>query len=119
VAREFLEAKVDIARARSAALIVAGLDILVFVLSLCGVSVSDVDRWILVDIAVVLGLAYGIHRFSRVCAVLMCLYYLAAFILMLKSTGILGIIVRGVFFYWFARGAQAMFTYHKLKGRLQ
>lgn len=110
--RDFLEAKLDTKRAGYAALILAGLDIGLL---------PDADKagspewWILGDIAVVLGLAYGIYRFSRTCAVIMCIYYLAVFILMIHSTGITFLILRGIFLYYFARGAQATFEYHRLK----
>jgi hypothetical protein len=53
--RDLLEAKLDIKRATSAALIVAGLDILVGILRLCGIPISDVDHWILVTFQSCLG----------------------------------------------------------------
>ena len=67
------------------------------------------------DVVIVLALAYGIHRFSRSCALLMCVYYLALCIYAGSTTGLSAIIVRAVFLYYFGRGAQAMFTCHKLK----
>ncbi len=116
--RDLLEAKLDIRRATSAALIVAGLDLLLAVLNLCGVHLLGTDLWILLDVLIVAGLAYGIHHFSRACAVLMCVYFLALCILIYvggKKGSIGGIVGRAVFLYYFLRGAQAMFTYHKLK----
>jgi uncharacterized membrane protein YjgN (DUF898 family) len=118
-ARDLIEAKLDIKRATSAALIVAGLDLLLAILSLCGIRILGADLWILVDVIIVAGLAYGIHRFSRTCAVLMSIYYLALCVLLLRKTGIASIVFRAVFLYYFARGAQAMFTYHKLGKRIQ
>ena len=112
--RDFLEAKLDIKRAGYAALILAGLDI-VFGFLAPADETGRVEWWILGDIAIVLGLAYGIYRFSRTCAVIMCIYYLAVFILMIHSTGIPFLILRGIFLYYFARGAQATFEYHRLK----
>ena len=113
--RNLIEAKLDIKRATSAAVIVAGLDLILAILSLCGIQILGADLWILVDVVIVLALAYGIHRFSRTCAILMSIYYLAVCIYAGGKTGITGIISRGVFLYYFGRGAQAMFTYHKLK----
>ena len=113
--RNLIEAKLDIKRATSAAVIVAGLDLLLAILSLCGIQILGADLWILLDVVMVLGLAYGIRRFSRTCAILMCIYYLAVCIYAGRKTGITGIISRALFLYYFGRGAQAMFTYHKLK----
>jgi hypothetical protein len=115
--RDLIEAKLDIKRAMSAALIVAGLDLLLAVLSLFGIQILGTDLWILLDVVIVAGLAYGIHRFSRTCAILMCIYYLALCIFLAGKTGISSIVVRAIFLYYFGRGAQAMFTYHKLNRR--
>ena len=114
---DWIEAKLDIKRATSAAVIVAGLDLLLAILSLCGIQILGADLWILVDVVIVLALAYGIHRFSRTCAILMVTYYLAVCIYAGGKSGISGIISRAVFLYYFGRGAQAMFTYHKLKNQ--
>jgi len=114
--RDWIEANLDIKRATSAAVIVAGLDLLLAILSLCGIQILGADLWILLDAVIVLALAYGIHRFSRTCAILMCIYYLAVCIYAGGKTGMSGIISRAVFLYYFGRGAQAMFTYYKLKG---
>jgi hypothetical protein len=116
--RDFIEAKHDIKRAVSAAVIVAGLDVVVLVLRLCGIPIPGVNVWILLDVAVVVGLAYGIYRFSRTCAILMLIYYLTVFISLFGKTRILGLVTRGVFLYFFGRGVQAMFTYHKLNKRM-
>ena len=113
--RDWIEAKLDIKRATSAAVIVSGLDLLLAILSLFGIHILGADLWILLDVVIVLALAYGIHRFSRTCAILMCIYYLALCIYAGSKTGMSGIVTRAVFLYYFGRGAQAMFTYHKLK----
>ena len=112
--RKLLEAKEDVKRAMSASAIVAGLDLLLAILSLFGVKILGADLWILLDVVVVGGLAYGIYRFSRTCAVLMCVYYLLLCILFWRTMGLGAVVVRAVFLYFFCRGAQATFEYHKL-----
>jgi hypothetical protein len=113
--RDWIVAKLNTQRACSVAVIVAALDLLAAILYLCGVQILDTNLWILFDVGLVLGLAYGIRRFSRVCAVLMCIYYLGSFIHACGKNGLLGIIIWGIFLYYFCRGAQAVFTYHRLK----
>lgn len=113
--RELIEAKLDVRRASTAGALVAGLSLVLVVLSLFGVEVPGVDLWMLVDVALVAGLAFGVYRFSRTCAILLLIYYIAssAFVL-IQHRSISGIVVRAIFLYYFGRGVQAAFTYHKL-----
>jgi serine/threonine-protein kinase len=117
--REFIEAKHDIQRAGSIAMVAAGLSLTFSLLRLAGVKIFDTDAWLMVDAAVVCGLACGVYQRSRTCAMLLACYFLASFVLAWGQFGLVGVVVRAIVFYYIARGAQAAFTFHKLSRRLQ
>jgi uncharacterized membrane protein YjgN (DUF898 family) len=112
--RDLIEAKLDIKRAVSAAVIVSVMDLVLATLSLFGIKILETDLWILLDVVIVGALAYGIYRFSRTCAVLMFIYYLLLCVVMLGKAGLGGVIVRAVFFFYFGTGMMGTFKYHKL-----
>src|SRR4051812_6474798 len=71
--------------AAGAAVIVAGVTLFVVVLGLAGVTTFSslgLDIWALVDVVLVAGLAYGIYRKSRICAVVMFVYFVGSKILL-------------------------------------
>jgi preprotein translocase subunit SecF len=65
-----------IKHAWTAGLISAALTLLVTLLAVFGVKMLGFDAWEFLDVAFILGLTYGIYRKSRVCAVLMLVYFL-------------------------------------------
>jgi hypothetical protein len=113
---KLLEAKADVRRAAKVGFVVATGTFLLVILSLFGVSFLGVNVWGIFDVVIIAGLAYGTFRFSRTCALLMLVVYVAGtFAIMAGHWSVTAIIVRAVFVYYFARGAQAAFTYHSLK----
>jgi len=112
--RDLIEAKQDIKRAVSAAVIVSVMDIVLATLSLFGIKILETDLWILLDVAIVGAFAYGIYRFSRTCAVLMFIYYLLLCVVMLGKAGLGSVLVRGIFLFYFGTGLMGTFKYHKL-----
>ena len=70
----------------------------------------------LVDVAFILGMAFGISRKSRVCAVLMLVYFAFSKYLIIRATGQLsGVWLGVVFLYFYAQGVVGTFEYHKLR----
>jgi serine/threonine-protein kinase len=70
----------------------------------------------LVDVAFILGMAFGISRKSRVCAVLMLVYFAFSKYLIMRATGQVGGVWLGlVFLYFYAQGVVGTFEYHKLR----
>jgi serine/threonine-protein kinase len=70
----------------------------------------------LVDAFIIFGMAYGIYKKSRLCAVLMFEYFLFSklFILSISSQTNLGtIIVGSIFLYFLFQGVSGTFAYHK------
>lgn len=78
-----------------------------------GVGFSE---WMLVDVVLIFGLAYGISRKSRVCATTMFLYFLGSKIYIWSASGSAsGLPLAFVFLYFFYQGMAATFEYHKLQ----
>ena len=70
----------------------------------------------LVDVAFILGMAFGISRKSRVCAVLMLVYFAFSKYLIIRASGQVGGVWLGlVFLYFYAQGVVGTFEYHKLR----
>ena len=97
-----------------AALISAGITCIFSVLGMVGVGSLGFGAGNLLDVALMLGLAYGIRRNSRVCAVLMLVYFLISKYLMFKASGQFSGGIMAVIFMWFyAQGIVGTFEYHK------
>ena len=70
----------------------------------------------LLDVVFILGMAFGISRKSRVCAVLMLVYFAFSKYLIIRATGQLGSVWLGlVFLYFYAQGVLGTFEYHQLR----
>lgn len=86
------------------------LAITIFEIELMGISL-----WSFLDVAVILGISYGVYRKSRVCAVLLFAFFLlsklAIFIQAGKMPNILFTIFMGVLFY---HGIPGTLAYHRL-----
>ena len=73
------------------------------------------DVWTLVDVALILGLVYGIYRKNRGAATFMFLYFLASKIWMIVETGRpQGMIMSLLFLYFYFQAMVGTFQYHKL-----
>lgn len=87
----------------------------VTLLSMSGTAALGLDAWTLVDVALIFGLAYGIWRKSRVCAVLMLVYFLFSKIVLVVQTGkFQGGLVALIFLYYYFQGVVATFAYQRL-----
>jgi serine/threonine-protein kinase len=109
-----LEILKKIKHAWVAGLVSGAITLLVTLLAVSGFKVLGFDAWEFLDVALILGLTYGIYRKSRVCALLMFLYFLASKILMFVQSGKPNGIVMGIIFlYYFGQGVAGTFAYHK------
>ncbi len=82
-----------------------------------GYSVAGASMWNLIDVFFIFGMAYGIYRKSRVCAVIMLVYWVASKVLIFMEPGSAGGIAIAVLFgYFFFEGIRGTFTYHKITG---
>jgi hypothetical protein len=82
------------------------------------------SRWmvaaILPDLAILFGLAYGVYRKNRICAALLCAYFLYLLISKARMWAVThsvppGILIDGIAMLLCLNGARGAFAYHKLK----
>ncbi|MFS0612127.1 hypothetical protein [Lederbergia ruris] len=77
----------------------------------------SISWWSLMDVILLLGLAYGIYKKSRICAVLLfILFVLNQIILFIDMGTVITLPIAIVFGYLLLKGVQATFIYHKKKG---
>ena len=70
----------------------------------------------LVDVVFILGMAFGISRKSRICALLMLVYFAFSKYLIIRASGqVSGAWLGLVFLYFYAQGVVGTFEYHKLR----
>jgi hypothetical protein len=91
------------------------LTLVVTLFAIFGQSILGFTAWELLDVALIFGLAFGIYRKSRTCAVIMLIYFIAAKIILMLQTGQPNGIVMGVIFaYYFAMGVKGTFEYQRI-----
>ena len=101
-----------------AGLVSAGVTLVVALMALAGSRLGPFTGAELIDVVFILGLAIGIRRKSRVCAVLMFGYFAISKIMLIADTGQVNGLFMGLAFLWFyGLGVQGTFEYHKLRKR--
>ena len=101
-----------IARAWIAACVSAGVTVILGLLALTGEQVlPGFDAWILLDAAILAGLAFGVAKRSRICVVILVIYGIANLVdaTIEGRLSLLGF----VFIYFYIRGAIEIFRYHR------
>lgn len=80
-----------------------------------GAGLSHIDPWNIADLLIMAGLTYGIYRKNRFCAGAMPFYYLSVkTVLWVGERAFIGVPLALIFAYFFVRGAQGAWAYHKL-----
>jgi hypothetical protein len=113
--RDFIEAKQNIARAASCAFLLAGVGLVLGILTLFGISLFEIKLWIFGDALLLCALGFGLVRRSRTCAIMAFIYNLIPFILYFGEIGLIGLLIKGFCIYAFGTGISGAFTYHRLK----
>jgi len=91
------------------------LTLVITLISLSGTKALGFNAWNFIDVVLIFGLTFGIYKKSRVCAVLMFIYFVASKILIAVETGqFSGSIMAIIFIYYYAHGIAGTFAYHKL-----
>lgn len=99
-----------------AALFSASVTLIFVILAISGNSVLGISAWESLDVVLILGLAYGIYKKSRTCAVAMLVYFIGAKIILFSQTGSAsGLALAVVFVYFYFNGILGTFAYHRLK----
>lgn len=94
--------------------------ILTFIYSMIGAFNDEfrytygLDTWSLLDVALIAGLAYGVYRKKRYCALGLLIYFIASKFIMAASTGqFTGGFLSMLFAYFFFQGTRAAFQVHR------
>lgn len=96
-----------------AALISASITLVFILVAISGTKIFNFDAWALFDVLLMLGLAFGIYKKSRACAVLMLSYFIFSKISLLAAgapVSSLPMAVIFLYFYW--QGVVGTFRYH-------
>jgi serine/threonine-protein kinase len=110
-------AEKKISNAWWAGVLSAGVTLIFVFISFGGEPIAGIDKWAFLDVALILGLSFGVAQKSRTCAVLLLLYFVASKVLMWVEAGnVRGLPVALVFMWFFAQGVVGTFQYHGLEG---
>ncbi|MHC4260397.1 MAG: hypothetical protein ACYSTF_08330 [Planctomycetota bacterium] len=110
---DVIKANKAIRSAGIAAIVSGVLTVIVSVIVGLGHSIAGMSVWGVVDGLVILGLAYGIFKKSRACAVIMLVYWVACKIVYFIEGNTQGLPIAVLFAYFFLQGVIGTFTYHK------
>jgi len=97
-----------------AGLVSTGFTLLFVLMALAGIKMLGFSAWELVDVALMAGLTFGVYKKSRVCAVLLFIYFIIAKIILIAGSGqSSGIWMALAFIYCYGMGVAGTFQYHK------
>ncbi|MBB1087517.1 hypothetical protein H4F99_03330 [Lysobacter sp. SG-8] len=86
--------------------------------SMAGIEALGFTAWELLDVALIAGLVFGIHRKSRTCAVAMLVYFiLSKILIMIEGGRPTGLLISFIFIYFYWGGITGTFQYHRLQKR--
>ena len=101
-----------------ACLITGTLTLVLAFIAMSGSALGGHSGMDAIDALFVFGMAFGISRKSRVCALLMLGYFILSKYLLYKASGqASGMLFGLVFLYFYAQGVLGTFEYHKLRQR--
>ncbi|MBF6023432.1 hypothetical protein [Lysobacter niastensis] len=84
-------------------------------LAISGKSILGYSALESVDAALIFGLAFGIYKKSRVCSVLMLVYFVVSKILIMVEAGQpQGLVLSLIFGFFYYHGAVGTFEYHRI-----
>ena len=110
---DMAKADAAIKNAWIAGIISGVITLIVTVVAMSGYSFMGFSALNLLDVALIFGLTFGIYRKSRVCAVIMLIYFVGSKIYLWMDTGKLsGLPLALLFGYYFFQGMLGTFTYH-------
>lgn len=109
------EVQKKIKQAWIAGAISGSMTLLFTLLAISGTKAAGFNAWNFIDVVLIFGLAFGIYKKSRACAVLMLVYFVVSKILIAIETGsVSGTVLAIIFIYYYAQGIAGTFAYHQL-----
>ena len=110
------EALKDIKNASVAGVVSGFLTLAVTLYAMLGYKYLSFDAFSLIDVAFTFGLAFGIYKKNRACAIVMLVYFLLSKYMILSESGSLSSIPLSlVFIYYYYKGLIGTFNYQKIK----
>jgi serine/threonine-protein kinase len=101
-----------------AAVISGSITLIFTVIAISGTDVLGASAWTFLDVALIFGLAFGIFKKSRTCAVIMLTYFVLSKVSISIETGKLNGLGLGILFaYFYWEGVSGTFAYHKFNSR--
>ncbi len=99
------------------AAVISGLmTLVVTAIAMSGTQIMGFSAWELLDVALIFGLAFGIYKKSRTCAVSMLLYFAMSKIIQVVQTGKSdGLVLGIIFMICFWQAVVGTFAYHTHK----
>ena len=89
--------------------------VITLILSLIGAF--GLDQWNIIDAFLLFGLAFGVYKKSRVCAIILFIYWVGDRIWMMvaQPEAIAGSLFMAILFgIWFFQGIRGTFAYHRI-----
>ena len=81
-----------------------------------GAGLAHIDPWNIADSLIMGLLVYGVHRKNRFAAIILPIYYLSVkTVLWVGEHAFIGVPLALIFAYFFVRGAQGAWAYHKAR----
>ncbi len=113
---DFIRAQKMIRAAFWAAIVSGVLTAIISLIAAGGTPIAGFSAWNLFDAIFIFGMAYGISKRSRTCAVLMLAYWIANLVIgFIENPGFSGSIPMSLLFaVFYTEGVIGTFTYHKL-----
>jgi len=98
-----------------AGLVSAAMTLVVTLIAMSGTAMLGFSAWQLIDVALILGLTFGMYKKSRACAAIMLIYFITSKVLIMMDTGKANGVVMGLLFaYFYGQCVMGTFAYHKL-----
>jgi serine/threonine-protein kinase len=98
-----------------AALVSASLTLVLILIAISGTRIYSFDAWALIDVFLILGLAFGIYRKNRACAVVMLVYFVfSKIVLLIEGAPAASLPMAFIFLYFYWQGVVGTFRYHAL-----
>ncbi|MFD3157363.1 hypothetical protein ACFIJ5_10950 [Haloimpatiens sp. FM7330] len=98
-----------------ASIFIAIITTISIALSMSGHAILDVDYWTFIDVGLVLIIAFGIHKMSRIAAILGLVFYTAEKVMAIVLSGGRFSFLIIVFIIAYIEGIRGTFAYHKYK----
>jgi serine/threonine-protein kinase len=99
-----------------AGLVSAAFTVIFVVMAMAGNSILGINAWGFIDVVVMAGLAFGVYKKSRTCAVLLLAFFALNKVLMWMEAGTpTGWPLALAFFWFYIMGVVGTFQYHSWK----